>query len=49
MYGYYGGWIPSEYITKEIPLTVYESKAGKPYMNLKGGQRIKKKTKLKEM
>ena len=22
--------------TKDIPLTVYESKAGKPYMNLKG-------------
>ena len=24
------------YITKGIPLDVYESKAGKPYMNLKG-------------
>ena len=23
-------------ITNDIPLTVYESKAGKPYMNLKG-------------
>ena len=34
--GYYGGWEPSEYITEDIPLTVYESKAGKPYMNLKG-------------
>ena len=28
--GYYGGWVPSEYITKDISLTVYESKAGKP-------------------
>ena len=34
--GYYGGWEPSTYITKDIPLTVYESKAGKPYMNIKG-------------
>ena len=34
--GYYGGWVPSEYITNDTPLTVYESKAGKPYMNLKG-------------
>ena len=34
--GYYGGWEPSEYITEDIPLTVYESKAGKPYMNIKG-------------
>ena len=34
--GYYGGWEPSTYITKEIPLTVYESKAGKPYMDIKG-------------
>ena len=34
--GYYGGWVPSTYITNDIPLTVYESKAGKPYMNLKG-------------
>ena len=34
--GYYSGWVPKEYITEDIPLTVYESKAGKPYMNLKG-------------
>ena len=34
--GYYGGWEPSEYITEDIPLTVYESKAGKPYMDIKG-------------
>ena len=34
--GYYGGWAPEDYITNDIPLTVYESKAGKPYMNLKG-------------
>ena len=34
--GYYGGWEPKTYITNDIPLTVYESKAGKPYMNLKG-------------
>ena len=34
--GYYGGWVPSTYITNDIPLTVYESKAGKPYMDLKG-------------
>ena len=27
---------PRTYITEDIPLTVYESKAGKPYMNLKG-------------
>ena len=33
--GYYGGWEPSEYITEDIPLTVYESKAGKPYMKIK--------------
>ena len=35
MYGdYYGGWVPSTY--RWIPFDVYESKAGKPYMNLKG-------------
>ena len=34
--GYYGGWEPVTYITNDIPLTVYESKAGKPYMNIKG-------------
>ena len=34
--GYYGGWIPSTYLTDEIHLAVYESKAGKPYMNIKG-------------
>ena len=32
--GYYGGWIPSTYLTKEIPLDVYESKAGRPYMDI---------------
>ena len=42
MYGYYGGWEPSEYITEDIPLTVYESKAGKPYMDLKGWAESKK-------
>ena len=47
--GYYGGWEPKEYITQDIPLTVYESKAGKPYMNLKGGQKIKKKIQEHEM
>ena len=34
--GYEGGWLPSAYLTADIPLIVYESKAGKPYMNLKG-------------
>ena len=34
--GYYGGWVPSTYITEDIPLTVYESKAGEPCMNIKG-------------
>ena len=34
--GYYGGWLPETYITNKIPLDIYESKNGKPYMNLKG-------------
>ena len=34
--GYYSGWVPATYLTGEIPLDVYESKAGKPYMNIKG-------------
>ena len=42
MYGYNGGWVPSTYITQYIPLTVYESKAGKPYMDIKGWAERKK-------
>ena len=45
--GYYGGWVPAEYITEDIPLTVYESKAGKPYMNLKGWAEDKEKDQAK--
>ena len=41
--GYYGGCVPSEYITEDIPLTVYESKAGKHYMNIKGWVEDKEK------
>ena len=47
--GYYGGWIPSTYLTGEIPLDVYKSKAGKPYMNSRVGLKTKKKTQLQEM
>ena len=47
--GYYGGWVPSTYITNDIPLTVYESKAGKPYMDSRDGQRIKKQIHVQEM
>ena len=38
MYGGYKGgcWEPSAYLTADIPLTDYESKAGKPYMDIKG-------------
>ena len=32
--GYEGGWVPSTYLTKEIPLDIYESKAGRPYMDI---------------
>ena len=28
--GYSGGWLPEEYLTSDLPLTVYESKAGNP-------------------
>ena len=35
--------IPQNYITEDIPLTVYESKAGKPYMNIKGWAEDKEK------
>ena len=34
--GYYGGWLLETYLTQRSPLDVYESKAGKPYMNIKG-------------
>ena len=34
--GYYGGWEPKTYITQDIPLDIYESKNGKPYMDIKG-------------
>ena len=34
--GYDGGWLPKDYITEDIPLDVYESKAGRPYMDIKG-------------
>ena len=30
--GYYGGWIPSTYITEDIPLTVYEMMKYHPLM-----------------
>ena len=40
--GYDGGWVPSDYLTEDIPLTVYESKAGKPYMDIKGWAERKK-------
>ena len=41
--GYYGGWISSTYLTGEIPLDIYESKAGRPYMNIKGWAEEKEK------
>ena len=45
--GYYGGWVSSTYITEDIPLTVYESKAGKPYMDIKGWAENKEKDQAK--
>ena len=41
--GYSGGWLPAIYIIKEIPLDVHASKAGKPYMNIKGWTEDKEK------
>ena len=29
----YGGWIPGDYITKDLPTTPYENKKGKKYMD----------------
>ena len=37
------------YLTADIPLTVYESKAGKPYMNLKGWAEQKEPDDEKDM
>ena len=39
--GYYDGWIPSTYLTQEIPLDVYESKAGRPYMDIENWAKTK--------
>ena len=47
--GYYGGWLPGTYLTEEIPLDVYESKAGRPYMDIKGWAERKNQIKQKEM
>ena len=33
--GYYGGWNPSDYLTAEIPLDIYENKNHRPYMDIK--------------
>ena len=47
--GYYGGWAPEDYITPDIPLIVYESKAGKDYMDIKGWAENKNQMLLGEM
>ena len=47
--GYYSGWVPATYLTGEIPLDVYESKAGKPYMNIKGWAEDKEEEQRGEM
>ena len=47
--GYYGGWVPSTCITNDIHLTVYESKAGKPYMDSRDGLKTKKQIQQQEM
>ena len=32
--GFSGGWLPKDYITEDIPLTVYENKNHRPYMDI---------------
>ena len=47
--GYIGGWLPGTYLTGEIPLDVYESKAGRPYMDIGNWAKEKWAEKQREM
>ena len=36
--GYYGGWLPKDYLTQEIPLDVYENRTIDPTWISKTGR-----------
>ena len=47
--GYYGGWIPATYLTRDIPLDIYANKNNRPYMDIKDWAGLNGQMRLQEM